>query len=445
MSELVSVLKRSITFQYEWKKPLMILFFFCCIAMMGFVNTRADKSLAFFISFFGSISFLYFLLKMVLAFFYKPATREPVPNQKVSVIIPNFNESADSMVKTVECLLLQDYPVHEIIFVDDGSTDTTGFEAIERMALEMYETQSQVAAHSYESSTNFAPKIITHRFTENKGKRHAQSWGFERATGDFIFIVDSDGYIFPNAVRELLKPFRNNKVLATTGHVNARNLNDSIMTRLQDILYEGAFRVGRGSQSVTNTVLVCSGAISMFRANFVKRNLARFQFQKVFGKNIMIGDDRRLTTMALEEGGIVKYQETAKCITDVPTTLRQFFKQQVRWSKSFYIDSIISLKFAWKKPVMLMWLLGEGLIWILFAVTVGLSWFHSFEVLGSLLFIYSFFYLILSALSKNVFYILKNPLLFIASPFFALIQMMLLFPIRIYSLLTIHKGSWGTR
>ncbi len=421
-----------------WKIAAAWILFSCCITGMVFVNTKAEKNLEFVAGLFLSVTFIYFLCKMVLSFTYRPVYPEPENGIKVSVVIPSYNEDPEAVRKTIECLLEQDYSLHEIMFVDDGSPDDTAYQEVVRMAAGFEEEK---ALYSHLKNTN----LIYHRFQKNQGKRAAQSWGFEKASGDMIMIVDSDGYIYPDAVRELLKPFTDQKVLAVTGHVNARNLSDNFMTRLQDVLYESAFRIGRGAQSITNSVLVCSGAISMFRKDFVVRNLPDFQHQTLFGKPMNIGDDRRLTTLALKEGGKTKYQATARCITDVPQTIRQFFVQQVRWSKSFFIDTLIALEFAWKRPLMLLWLMGEGLIWIVFAVSSVITITQISPSLLSLLFIYSAGYLILSALANNVYYIFKNPLLYIASPLFAFAQMLLIFPIRIYALLTLNENGWGTR
>jgi hyaluronan synthase len=442
--------KEALVTEKPLSKLLVIMIFLMCVIAIAFVNVTAPKTIDFYISLFTSITFLYFLTKMVFSFFYKPSNNEIPHGEKVSVVIPSYNEKTDAVLKTIECLLNEDYPLHEIIFIDDGSTDPSAYYEVKRLAHELEAGKLQVASTSFQNvNLNYVPimmpKIITHRFEENKGKRFAQAWGFQRATGDKIMIVDSDGYIYPDAVRELLKPFQDEKVLAVTGHVNVRNLKDNLITRLQDILYQSAFRVGRGSQSVTNSVLVCSGAISMFRKDFILRNLPYFIDQKLFGKPLNIGDDRRLTTLALREGGKVKYQSTARCITDVPTTIKQFFKQQVRWSKSFYLDSLSALTFAWKRPLMLMWLLGEGTIWAIFAVSVLATWFSASVAMLKLIMIYSIGYLCLTALSHDVYYIFRNPLMYLISPFFAFIHMLLIFPIRLYALLTLFNTGWGTR
>jgi hyaluronan synthase len=435
-----------------WKQMIVWVLFAVCLVGMAYVNVNAKKTLDYFIGAFGTVSFTYFLLKMILSFFYRPAIKEPPPGIKVSVVVPSYNEDPESVLTTIECLLDQDYPLHEIIFVDDGSKDLRAYYAVKQLAEEINRGRYEAAAALEQDRSIYhwawagviMPEIIVHRFEKNKGKRSALSWGFLRATGDMLMIVDSDGYIYPDAVRELLKPFHDPKVKAVTGHVNVRNRDENWLTRLQDVIYESSFRVGRGAMSVTGLVIVCSGAISMFRREVVIRNLEEFENETLFGKSVQIGDDRRLTTICLEEGK-VKYQSTARCITDAPTELKKFFKQQVRWSKSLYTETLRALKIAWKRPLLLIWLLGEGLIWLTFGSSVLTALIFNVTTFKTQLLLYTCSYLILSALASNVFYLLRHPLIYLLSPFFGLVHMSLIFPIRFYALATLSANGWGTR
>ncbi|MCM3766374.1 glycosyltransferase family 2 protein [Neobacillus niacini] len=401
---------------------------------MVFVNVRAEKTWEYVIGAFSTLSFGYLLLKVVVSYFYNPAKQEPKKEYKVSVIIPNYNESIESVNKSLACLLQQDYPIHEIIFVDDGSTDDSAFVEVSKMA--------QIIHSKNDPSL---PKIITHQFEKNKGKKAAQAWGFTHATGDIFMLVDSDGYIFPDAVRELLKPFNDDQVMSVVGHINARNAKENFLTRLQDVVYDKAFRVGRGAQSVTNAVLVCSGAISMHRANMVVDHLDEFLSPTVAGVPCEVGDDRMLTDIALKYGGKTKYQSTAVCLTDVPNKLKQLFKQQVRWGKSTYLFSIASLNHAWRKPFMLVWLLGEGYTWFFFSVSLTASFLQWTETYAVIFVLYSLGYMVLVAFISGVYYFFKNPLVYLFSPIFALMYMIILVPIRVWALVTINKTSWGTR
>ncbi|GAA0486905.1 hyaluronan synthase HasA [Salinibacillus aidingensis] len=420
-------------------KTIAITIFLLCIYLMTLViDHNLVKDFDYYIGLLTSISFIYFLLKVVISFFYKSVKKDPLSDHKVSVVLPSFNEGTESVKKSIECLVNQDYPVHEIIFIDDGSDSIEAYETAVKMSEEF-------KAINEKKPDSHLPKITAHRFTKNQGKRAAQTWAFKRAEGDILMLSDSDGYIYPDAVRELLKPFRDKKVTSVVGHINPRNSKDSLITRLQDILYTSAFRIGRGAQSVTNSVLVCSGALSMHRKNFILNNLDRFAEGTAMGIKMDAGDDRCLTMLSLENGGKTKYQSTALCITDVPEKTGKFFKQQVRWNKSFYLYTLETLKFAWKRPNVLFWVLAEGFVWLIFGISSLVSLLTGSTTALYLLLIYSMAYLTLSSLAGGIYYVFRNPLVYLLSPFFALMHMLILFPVRVFSLLTIKADNWGTR
>jgi glycosyltransferase involved in cell wall biosynthesis len=95
--------------------------------------------------------------------------------QTVSVVIPAYNEGA-AIGLLVSNLRLAG-PWHEIIVVDDGSSDDTGGRAAEAGAI--------VVRHPY-----------------NKGNGASVKTGIRRASGEFVVILDGDGQHRPaDAVR----------------------------------------------------------------------------------------------------------------------------------------------------------------------------------------------------------------------------------------------------
>jgi len=423
-------------------KIFVILLFCLIIASLAYVSYVAKGSIHFYFGVYGSIMVTYLLGKMVLSFRYKPV-EEDYMGLKVSVVIPSFNEKPQAVVQTVESILKQDYPVYEVFLIDDGSTDTSGYEAILEYQQQLTTTYQQVAASGSKLKQSF-PRLIVHRLKKNQGKRHAQIWAFKQAKGDIIFTVDSDGYTYPNAVRELVKPFRDPEVMAVTGHINARNKNENWFTRLLDMRYDNAFRVERAAQSVTGNVLVCSGPISCYRREVIMENIEEYGSQTFLGDKVQFGDDRCLTNYAILKGKTL-YQSTARCDTDVPSSFKQFLKQQIRWNKSFFRESLIALKIGMKKPKTLIWVLLELSLWLMFGFIVLMTLLFKIKTLGLIILIYYFGYLSLSAYARNVFYILKHPLVFLCAPLYGLIHLCLLFPLRFYALLTLKSNSWGTR
>jgi len=103
-----------------------------------------------------------------------------LPEYKVSVIIPTYNQSKflETAIKTA---LSQTYKPYEIIVVDDGSTDNT-----------------KKLCWKYK-------KKIKYIYQKNKGTSAARNTGINHATGDFIALLDSDDYWHPDKTLEQLK------------------------------------------------------------------------------------------------------------------------------------------------------------------------------------------------------------------------------------------------
>jgi glycosyltransferase involved in cell wall biosynthesis len=91
----------------------------------------------------------------------------------VSVIIPTHNYG-DYVADAVKSVLAQTYQTHEIIVVDDGSTDHT------REALEPYLKQ------------------ITYIFQNKQGASAARNTGIRRSQGHYIAFLDADDIWLPH-------------------------------------------------------------------------------------------------------------------------------------------------------------------------------------------------------------------------------------------------------
>lgn len=94
---------------------------------------------------------------------------------KVSVIIPAYNR-ADLLPQTIDSVLAQTQPPHEIIVVDDGSTDSTP-----------------------DVLRGYGERIIAIR-QANQGRSAARNAGMARATGDALVLLDSDDLLLPESL-----------------------------------------------------------------------------------------------------------------------------------------------------------------------------------------------------------------------------------------------------
>jgi len=378
----------------------------------------------------GGIMFAYLLFKIVSVLFYNPSRARLTKDYKVSVIITCYNEDPKSIMAVFDNILALDYPVHEIVFLDDGSTDTTAYEVAKSFA------------ENHQNLPN-APKYTILRFTENRGKRAVMVEGFNHASGDYVFMLDSDSEVLPNALTELLRPFEDARTTSSVGHIGVLNMRDNFLTRIQAFTYYNAFQLGRAAQSVTGNVVICSGAFSLHKRDFILKRLGAFKASRVFGVTVSAGDDRELTSFSKESGGRTVYQNTAYCATIVPNKWSKFFAQRRRWQRSAYLVSLGTIRDMFPRRLgFLCWVFAEAHFWLIaliltifFALTRGFSFdMRDFFIWTSIM-----------LYKHNGLYLMFRPLQFFVIPLYTLVYGTSLIFTRIHALVTIRNDRWGTR
>lgn len=104
-------------------------------------------------------------------------------NIKFSIIVPVYNVER-YVERCINSIFAQIYAAHEVICVNDGSTDGS-LEVLQHLAIE-----------------HPSLKIINQA---NQGLGGARNTGVEHATGDYIWFVDSDDWIEPNSLSSLAR------------------------------------------------------------------------------------------------------------------------------------------------------------------------------------------------------------------------------------------------
>ncbi len=122
-------------------------------------------------------------------------------NQKLSVIIPVYNEAATlaEIIGRVRATGL----ASQIVVVDDGSSD-----------------QSSLILEKLRNGSQPALQIIRHE--RNRGKGAAIRTGLAQVTGDLVLVQDADLEYDPADYPALLAPFDNPQVAVVYGSRNLR-------------------------------------------------------------------------------------------------------------------------------------------------------------------------------------------------------------------------------
>jgi peptidoglycan-N-acetylglucosamine deacetylase len=230
-----------------------------------------------------------------------PASEKPL----VSIIVPAYNEEINA-VRTIHSLLQQDYPNLQVVFVDDGSKDST------------YET----VRNAFQN----APNVFVYT-KPNGGKASALNVGVEKANSEYVVCIDADTQLKTDAVSQLMLKFITPAGKAAVGAVagNVKVGNEvNMITRWQSIEYITSQNFDRRAFDLLNCITVVPGAIGAFKKEAIIK-AGGFTTDT-------LAEDCDLTMRMHRIGYQVRNCNDAISYTEAPETMKQFLKQRFRWS-----------------------------------------------------------------------------------------------------------------
>lgn len=263
----------------------------------------------------------------------------------ISILVPAYNES-ESIISSINSLLNLEYPKFEIIIINDGSTDNTLDLLIEEFHLVKLDEFEQIKIHTkpvkgyYRSLTHKYIKVLD---KENGGKSDALNAGINVSKYPYFCSVDADSILDKKSLLKMIEPFlEDSKVIAVGGSIRVANgcklLNEKIreidlpknlLSLIQIVEYIHAFLFGRLGWVPLNSLLILSGAFSLFSKKHII-DIGGY-------KTDTIGEDMELVVR------LHKYMRKNKskykisfitdsiCWTEVPQTLSILMKQRIRW------------------------------------------------------------------------------------------------------------------
>ena len=140
---------------------------------------------------------------------------------KLSVVVPTLNESK-TILKVLKVLDSHEL-IHEILVIDDGSTDNT-----------------PKILKAFKSKKKFT--VLTH--LSNLGKGAAVRWAFKKITGDFVIIQDADLEYNPKEYKKLIEKAGKNHVVYGSRIISSNPkaylrtyLGNVLLTQFCNLLY----------------------------------------------------------------------------------------------------------------------------------------------------------------------------------------------------------------
>jgi len=340
--EFLQSLAQYATKRKNWYMLTVASIFLLCTAACV-VMLRAESVLYFkfnkLLYTYSIIAATFLLSRYLFACFYRPVPIDKDYCPGVTIVIPCFDED-QWIQRTVLSCINQDYPQNklEVIVVDDCSNDKS-FDKIKEIAEEL-----KVNGKRYD----IEDRLQYFRQEKNAGKRDALAKGALIARHELLVFVDSDSFLDPFAIRNIVQPFKDARMGGVSGRTDIANTYTNALTKMQAVRYYIAFRVMKAAESYFDAVTCLSGPLSCYRKDLVLKNLDAWLNQKFFGERATFGDDRSMTNLILRDHR-TGYQDTAITNTIVPNTDSIFLKQQMRWKRSWLRESLIAARFMWKK------------------------------------------------------------------------------------------------
>ena len=320
--------------------------FFLAVIAFIIVLMRAESVIYFkfnrWLYLYSIIAAMFLLTRYLFATFYRPVRIDPNYTPGVSIIIPCFEEE-EWIQRTVHSCINQDYPVDklEVIVVDDCSKDRSA-ERVEEIIAKLKEADT--GDHAY----RVAERIRFFRQSANLGKRDAMARGAREARHELLVFVDSDSFLDPFAVRNIVQPFKDKEMGGVSGRTDVANTYTNALTKMQAVRYSIAFRVMKAAEGYFDAATCLSGPLSCYRRDLVLKYMDAWLNQRFLGQKATFGDDRSMTNFILRHNRTT-YQDSAVCMTIVPRSYKVFLRQQMRWKRSWLRESLIASRFMWKK------------------------------------------------------------------------------------------------
>jgi cellulose synthase/poly-beta-1,6-N-acetylglucosamine synthase-like glycosyltransferase len=266
----------------------------------------------------------------------------------VSVIAPAHNEES-TVVDNVRSLLGLEYPVFEIVIVNDGSSDQTlerliqafHFRKTKRVFRRVIPTKPVRGIYL----SPIEPKLVLVD-KENGRKADALNAGLNVARYPLFCAIDCDSIIDRDALLKMARPFHedpdrivgvggvvrlSNDCLIKNGQIEKVNMPRNWLARIQIVEYLRAFLGSRLGLSKIGSLLIISGAFGMFRKDVVMQ--CGGYDHKAIGEDMELVV--RLTRMLRERKAKfrITFIPDTLCWTEGPEDWPSLKAQRNRWQR----------------------------------------------------------------------------------------------------------------
>jgi len=226
--------------------------------------------------------------------------------KSVTIIIPAHNEER-YIAACIESVLAARFKgKKQIIVVDDKSKDATA-NIVRRFAKRGVTLQG----------------VTLLRNKEHSGKSASINAALRIAKGDIIAIVDADSTIERDALEELAREVARKGCGGATGIMKVQNRSRFLNPWVHiELIYNSLLR---SILSKVNANIVTPGPLSMYRADAL-RQIGGFSTKG-------FSEDMDVAVRLIRAGYTIGFCERAVASTNMPDTVKQFFRQRTRMAR----------------------------------------------------------------------------------------------------------------
>ena len=270
---------------------------------------------------------------------------------KLSIIVPVYNVDK-YLVKCLDSLLMQDIPKtdYEIIIVNDGSTDS-----------------SLTIAENFKSKHANISLISQ----ENGGLGAARNTGIRVAKGKYLMFVDSDDYLEPDSLNELLTKIESEELDALRFNYENTDENYNIIPKKHNALFNVVYdeKIVSGEEFISDYLgWACYVCVFVFRRDLIKRN------ELYFNEDIYFEDVEWLFRVLMKSSRISSYNKHIYNYLQRQGSITQSTEKRKQHKiiddKLFIVQFLISQKQDNKKSKLNQWI--DGMISLTFIGIIAL-------------------------------------------------------------------------
>jgi cellulose synthase/poly-beta-1,6-N-acetylglucosamine synthase-like glycosyltransferase len=265
----------------------------------------------------------------------------------LSILVPAHNEEMTIADSVISFLTLQ-YPHHEVVLVNDGSSDATMATLLE--AYDLYEvppafmiTVPSKPVRAYYRSRRYSKLLVIDK--ENGGKADALNAALNAARFPYVLAVDADTLIEPDALLRLARPFLLGKPVAAVGgtirvanscviehgRVLEARVDTRVLPAVQTLEYLRAFLFGRLGWNRLGGNLIISGAFGLFKRSHLLAIRGYRTGSVTEDMDLVVRLHRYLREHKLPD--TMAFIPDPVAWTEVPTSVRVLGRQRERWQR----------------------------------------------------------------------------------------------------------------